>query len=59
MPFTGGLGGSGWNPNGFTVQFTLKVIRQEDETSGAASPAPAVAAPKPSTSQTTEGGEVD
>jgi hypothetical protein len=31
MPFLGGLGGSGWSPTGFTVQFTLKIIRPESE----------------------------
>jgi hypothetical protein len=31
MPFMGGVGGSGWSATGFTVQFTLKIIRPEDD----------------------------
>jgi len=53
--FGSGVGGSGWNPNGFTVQFTLKVIRQEDaaaaqvsavEAGSGSGPKPTVQAPE-------------
>jgi len=51
----GGLGGSGWSPNGFTVQFTMRVIRQEDSVGLPAADAAGRSGPKPANVQAPEG----
>jgi hypothetical protein len=57
MPFFGaGRSGSGWKPTGFTVQFTLKIVKQEDESrASAAGAAEGSAAPKSVGGQGAEG----